>query len=482
MLGIGAYFFHRNRSIADYLLGDRRLGPWVTSLSAEASDMGGWLLMGLPGFAYCAGNAAFWIVAGLTAGTYCNWKWVAARLRAYAEIAGNSLTISNFLQHRFCSNSSTIRAVSGIFIFIFFILYVAAGFAAAGRFLGSILSMDQVLATALAALVTITYTALGGFLAVCWTDAIQGMFMFFAVLVVPFAAFHCLGGVAAIPHALQFAPPFFFSIGHGIGGEKLSIIAIISLMGWGLGYFGQPHILVRFMAMKEISRVPLARNIAMQWVSWSLLAAMLVGILGRLCGEIQLTGTDVENIFFVLGDRVFSPFLLNLVLLGVLAAIMSTTSSQLLVAASSFSKDFYGLLLRPRANSRELLHVSRIAVWLVSLLAFFMAKNSHNFILHMVGYAWAGFGASLGPALLFSLFWRRTTEKGVLAGIVAGGLAVILWKNFPPIELYELVPAFFLSSLAIVGTSFLDSRPSNDVLATFDCVGTAMKTDRPRPA
>jgi sodium/proline symporter len=302
------------------------------------------------------------------------------------------------------------------------------------------------------------------------------MFMFFAVLTVPFAVVHGFGGTVAICHALQSAPPFFFHPTHGIGGEKLSVLAVVSLMGWGLGYFGQPHILVRFMAIGDVAKLPLARKIAMHWVIWSLLAATLVGILGRLCGRTPLEGTEVENVLLILSDQVFSPLLLNLVLLGVLAAIMSTTSSQLLVAASSFSRDLYGLLLRPRAESHELLRVSQMAVWLVSLLAFSMAKNPQNFILHMVGYAWAGFGASLGPALLLSLFWRRTTEKGVLVGIVTGGLAVLFWNNFMPPALYELVPAFCASSLAIVCASLLDHPPSREVLARFDALQAGGKS------
>jgi sodium/proline symporter len=468
MIGIGIYFCRRNRNISDYILGSRRLGAWVTSLSAEASDMSGWLLMGLPGLAYVCGGCAIWTALGLILGTYANWKWVAGRLRSYTEIAGNALTIPDFLQNRFHSRSNAIRIFSAIFIFFFFVIYVSSGLIAGGKLFNLILPVSYLQAVCVTTIVTASYTLIGGFSAVCWTDAIQGMMMFLAIIGVPIAAIYHCGGLGNTIHLLYssgegFTNPFLAADGH-----TLSPMKIISLLAWGLGYFGQPHILARFMAVRSPKEIPLARQIAMQWVTWSLLAAVLVGILGHFCLPETLVGAAVENIFLLLVDGLFSPFFLNLILLGILAAIMSTAASQLLVAASSFSRDLYASIFRKNAQSAELLWVSRGTVLVVSLLAVFLARNPESLILDVVAYAWAGFGACLGPPLLFSLFWRRTTERGVLAGIIAGGITVFLWKKFIPLDLYEIIPGFLISSLAIVACSLSDRRPDDAVLKTFD--------------
>jgi sodium/proline symporter len=470
MIGVGVYFCRKNRNISDYILGSRRLGAWVTSLSAEASDMSGWLLMGLPGLAYVCGGCAAWTALGLILGTYANWKWVAGRLRAYTEIAGNALTIPDFLQSRFRSRSNAIRVFSAIFIFFFFVVYVSSGLIAGGKLFSLVLPVSYLQAIYATAIVTASYTLIGGFSAVCWTDAIQGIMMFLAVIGVPVAAIYHCGGVGKIVHLLHssgagFVNPLLAADGRTISPEK-----IISMLAWGLGYFGQPHILARFMAVRSPGEIPLARRIAMQWVIWSLLAAVSVGILGHFCLPSALQGTDVENIFLLLVNDLFSPFFLNLILLGILAAIMSTASSQLLVAASSFSRDLYATVFRKGAKSSELLWVSRGSVLVVSVLAVIFARSSESLILDVVAYAWAGFGACLGPALLVALFWRRTTERGVLAGIIAGGITVFLWKRFIPIAIYEIIPGFLISFLAVVICSLTDKRPDDAVLKTFDAV------------
>ncbi|MDR1456808.1 MAG: sodium/proline symporter PutP [Puniceicoccales bacterium] len=468
MIGIGIYFCRKNKNVSDYILGSRRLGAWVTSLSAEASDMSGWLLMGLPGLAYTCGGCAIWTAIGLILGTYANWRWVANRLRAYTELAGNALTIPDFLQNRFSSRSESIRVFSAIFIFFFFVIYVSSGLIAGGKLFSLILPVSYFQAVCVTAAITASYTLIGGFSAVCWTDAIQGMMMFLAVVGVPIAAIYHCGGIGRTIQLLYSSGREFINPMLATDGRTLSPIKIISMLAWGLGYFGQPHILVRFMAVRSPREIPLARQIAMHWVSWSLLAAVLVGILGHFCLPTELEGSAIENIFLLLVNGLFSPLFVSLILLGILAAIMSTASSQLLVAASSFSRDLYATVFRRDAKSKELLWISRGSVLAVSLLAVFFAQNPESLILDVVAYAWAGFGACLGPALLFSLFWWRTTERGVLVGIIAGGITVFLWRKFMPIDLYEIIPGFLISSLAIAICSLADKRPDTIILKIFD--------------
>ncbi|MDR2340953.1 MAG: sodium/proline symporter PutP [Puniceicoccales bacterium] len=473
MISIGIYFGNKNRNISDYILGSRHLGAWVTSLSAEASDMSGWLLMGLPGLAYACGGCAIWIALGLILGTYANWKWVASRLRAYTEIAGNSLTIPDFFQNRFNSRSNIIRIFSAIFIFFFFVVYVSSGLIAGGKLFSLVLPVSYLQAVYVTAFITATYTLLGGFSAVCWTDAIQGAMMFLAIIGVPIVATHHCGGIGKTIQTLLTSGKEFVSPLLAENGNILRPVKIISMLAWGLGYFGQPHVLARFMAIRSVEEIPLARRIAMYWVTWSLLAAVFAGILGHFCLPAMAENADVENIFLLLVNNLFSPFFLNLVLLGILAAIMSSASSQLLVAASSFSRDLYAAVFRKGAKSAELLMISRGSVLIASILAVVLARNPNSLILNVVAHAWAGFGACLGPALLFSLFWRRTTERGVLAGVITGGITVLLWKKFMPIDLYEIIPGFFISSLAIVAFSFADKQPSCGILRAFNAAKDA---------
>ena len=430
MMLIGIYYYRRTRSMADYILGNRKLGAWVTSLSAEASDMIGWMLMGLPGFAYIAGLNAGWIALGLALGTYANWKFVAARLRKYTELANNSLTLPDFLQNRYEDKSNLLRIIPAVFILLFFIIYTSSGFVAGGKLFETIFALPYTQALFLGAFVVVFYTLAGGFLAVCWTDFIQGVMMFFAILLVPAAASYLLGGPSVTLAAIYTMEPSFFN----------------------------PF-------QKR------AMHIAMTWVAISLAAAVLVGMVGRAYLTEPLFGTATETVFLVMTDSIFNPFVAGLILSAVLAAIMSTASAQLLVAASAFAQDFYRSLLHKNASQSELVWVSRLSVLAIAALSLTLAMNPESLILDMVAYAWAGFGAAFGPALLASLFWRRATRNGILAGIITGGVTVLVWKQFALFGLYEIIPGFVLALCAIYVVSLLDKEPAKSITDTFDAVG-----------
>lgn len=470
MMLIGIYYYRRTRNMADYILGNRKLGAWVTSLSAEASDMSGWMLMGLPGFAYVAGLNAGWIALGLALGTYLNWKFVAARLRKYTELANNSLTIPDFLQNRYHDTSNLLRIIPAIFILIFFVIYTSSGFVAGGKLFETIFGIPYESAVLLGAFVVVFYTLAGGFLAVSMTDFIQGVMMFFAILLVPFAAMALLGGPISSMQALHVVAPTFFNPFIKPDNSMIGVMEFLSLMGWGLGYFGQPHILVRFMAIRSSKELTAAMHIAMTWVIISLSAAVLVGLVGHIYLIPALSGSESETVFLRMTHDIFSPFVAGLILSAVLAAIMSTASAQLLVAASAFAQDFYRSIFRSSAKQKELLWISRFSVLAIASCAISIALNPSNLILDMVAYAWAGFGATFGPALLMSLFWRRATRNGILAGIIVGGITVLLWKQFALFGLYELIPGFLFALIAIYVGSCLDKPPADEITSTFDAV------------
>ena len=471
MMGIGVYYYRQTKNMSDYFLGNRKLGAWVTSLSAEASDMSGWMLMGVPGFAYLAGLNAGWIAVGIAIGTWANWHFVAARLRQYTELAGNALTLPEFLQNRYKDTSNLLRIVPAIFILIFFILYTSSGFVAAGKLFETVFGMPFQYAIFLGAGSVVFYTLIGGFLAVSRTDFIQGVMMFFAILIVPICAAMSLGGfgetvLKIIEYKETLFEPFLKP-----DGTTLGAIELISLLAWGIGYFGQPHILVRFMAIKSTSELPQATRIAMTWVTLSLAAAVAIGMVGTVYVTTPLEGTNSETVFLVMTNQLFPPIVAGLVLSAVLAAIMSTASSQLLVAASAFAQDFYKTLIRKDANQTELVWISRASVLIIASIAVFLGFNPDSFILDMVAYAWAGFGAAFGPVVLMSLFWRRTTRRGVIAGIIVGGVTVIAWKQLALFGLYEIVPGFFFALIAIYIVSKFDAEPDKEILETFDKVG-----------
>ena len=470
MMAIGVYYYRRTRNMSDYFLGNRKLGAWVTSLSAEASDMSGWMLMGVPGFAYLAGLNAGWIAVGIALGTWVNWHFVAARLRKYTELANNSLTLPEFLENRFEDKSGLLRVVPAIFILIFFIIYTSSGFVSAGRLFETVFGIPYQYAIFIGAGSVVFYTLVGGFLAVSRTDFIQGIMMFFAILVVPITAGMSMGGLGATLAAIDSVQSSMLEPFTKPDGSVLGIVELISLLAWGIGYFGQPHILVRFMAISSSKEIKQATRIAMTWVVVSLAAAVAVGMVGRVFLAEPLQGTESETVFLVMTNTMFPPVIAGLILSAVLAAIMSTASSQLLVAASAFAQDFYRTLTCKEADQKELVWISRASVLVIASLAIFLGLNPNSFILDMVAYAWAGFGAAFGPALLMSLFWRRTTRNGVLAGIIVGGVTVLVWKQLALFGLYEIVPGFVLSLLAIYAVSLLDKKPAQSITAVFDSV------------
>lgn len=470
MMAIGVYYYRRTRNMSDYFLGNRKLGAWVTSMSAEASDMSGWMLMGVPGFAYLAGLNAGWIAIGIALGTWANWQFVAARLRKYTELANNSLTLPEFLENRFEDKSGLLRMIPAVFILIFFIIYTSSGFVSAGRLFETVFGIPYQFAIFIGAGSVVFYTLVGGFLAVSRTDFIQGVMMFFAILVVPITAGMHMGGFEATVTAIDNVQHSLLEPFTKTDGTTLGAIELISLLAWGVGYFGQPHILVRFMAISSSKEIKQATRIAMTWVIISLAAAVAVGMVGRVFLKETLEGTASETVFLVMTNQMFPPVVAGLILSAVLAAIMSTASSQLLVAASAFAQDFYRTLLRKDADQRELVWISRASVLVIASLAIFLGLNPNSFILDMVSYAWAGFGAAFGPSILMSLFWRRTTRNGVLAGIITGGITVLIWKQFAWLGLYEIVPGFLFSLAAIYIVSIMDKEPSVSIKATFDAV------------
>ncbi len=479
MIAIGWKFYGKTKNLSDYILGGRGLNSWVTAMSAQASDMSGWLLLGLPGLAYSLGmKEAAWIAIGLTVGTYMNWKFVASRLRKYTEIAGNSITLPDYFENRFRDKTKVLRIVSALFILIFFLIYTSSGFVAGAKLFKTVFEIPYHIALSIGAIVIIIYTFLGGFMAVSWTDFFQGIIMFFAVLVIPTAVIIRIGGLDATTTTLNKINPEFLDIFSGIysNGNNLYLIVIISSLAWGLGYFGQPHILARFMAIRASAKVKQARRIAMIWVVVCLTCAVAIGIVGRAFLKDSLLEKGAsETVFMVLVNALMNPLVAGVLLAAILAAIMSTADSQLLVTSSAITKDFYKVLLRKKASEKELVLVSRLAVIGVAVVAYFIGLNPESSVLKLVAYAWGGFGATFGPLVVLSLFWKRMTLKGALGGIIVGGITVIVWKQLEGgiFDLYEIVPGFILSIITITVTSLLDKKPSQEILDEFDRVRTS---------
>ncbi len=468
MILIGFIAWRSTNNFDDYILGGRSLGSLVTALSAGASDMSGWLLMGLPGAIFLAGISESWIAIGLALGAWLNWKLVAGRLRVQTEANDNALTLPDYFTSRFADNSRLLRIISALVILVFFTIYCASGIVAGARLFESTFGMDYTTALWAGAAATIVYTFVGGFLAVSWTDTIQAALMFFALIITPVVVLFTVGGLGDSLEVIKQK-----SIENIDMFKGLNIVAIISLLGWGLGYFGQPHILARFMAADSHRTIVSARRIGMAWMILCLLGSVGVGFFGiaYFSDNPQLAGAvndNSERIFIELAQILFNPWVAGILMSAILAAVMSTLSCQLLVCSSAITEDLYKAFLRKGASQRELVWVGRIMVLLVALVAIAMAADPNNRVLGLVSYAWAGFGAAFGPVVILSLFWSRMTRNGALVGMIIGAVTVVVWKQFEWLDLYEIIPGFLFATLGIVVVSLMGKAPSRDVVERFN--------------
>ena len=483
MLGIGVYAWRKSTSdVSGYMLGGRQLGPAVTALSAGAADMSGWLMLGLPGAMFLTGLSAAWIGVGLIIGAWLNYLIVAPRLRVYTEVANDAITIPDYLGERFADRSHLLRVIASLVIVIFFTLYTASGMVAGGKLFDSAFGFDYALGLWVTAGVVLAYTMIGGFLAVSLTDFVQGCIMFLALIVVPLVAMGQVGGAGETADLVRSVDPARFDLLAGT-----TAVGIVSALAWGLGYFGQPHIIVRFMAIRSVRDLPVARRIGMSWMIVSLIGALATGITGLAWATANgLTVSDPETIFILLSDILFHPLVTGFLLAAILAAIMSTISSQLLVASSSLTEDFYRLFLRRSAPQKELVLIGRLAVLAVALAAIGLAYSPDNNVLGLVANAWAGFGAAFGPLVILSLTWKRMTRNGALAGMIVGAAVVLFWIFAPVLPsgaalttvIYEMVPGFLLSALAIVVVSLLGKAPSGEVTGVFETVEERLAAGR----
>ena len=478
MLLIGFWAWRRTRDFDDFILGGRSLNPWVTALAAGASDMIGWLLMGLPGALYAGGASEAWIAIGLVIGAWANWRYVAARLRIYTERAQNALTLPDYFTARFEDTSRLLRVIPALVILVFFAIYSASGIVAGARLFESLFEVSYPVAMLAGAAATIAYTAIGGFLAVSWTDTVQATLMILALLIAPVVVIASAGGPAESVALVQQFDPARLDWFHGT-----TFVGILSLMAWGLGYVGQPHILARFMAAESAAAIAPARRIAMTWMVLCLAGAMACGFFGIAwaLGNPEakvLIDANPERVFLVLSRELFNPWIGGVLLAAVLAAIMSTLSCQLLVCSSALTEDLYKPFLRPRASQRELVWVGRLTLLAVAVVAILLAWNPENRVLDMVSYAWAGFGAAFGPVVVLSLLWPRMTRNGALVGMVVGAAVVLVWKQYAWFGLYEMVPGVVLAALAIVVVSRLGAPPSASIDARFEDVAAECRALR----
>lgn len=468
MVLIGFLAWRSTKNFDDYILGGRSLGSVVTALSAGASDMSGWLLMGLPGAIFLAGISESWIAIGLIAGAWLNWLLVAGRLRVHTEHNNNALTLPDYFTHRFEDHSRVLRIFSAIIILVFFTIYCASGIVAGARLFESTFGLSYGTALWAGALATILYTFVGGFLAVSWTDTVQATLMIFALILAPVMILNATGGLEPAFAAIESVNPAHFDLFKGA-----TFVGVISLLAWGLGYFGQPHILARFMAADSVKSMRSARRIGMTWMILCLAGAVGVGFFGiaYFAAHPEQAGAVTENperVFIELAKLLFNPWVAGVLLSAILAAVMSTLSCQLLVCSSALTEDFYKAFLRKHASQKELVWVGRLMVLLIAVIAIAIASNPENRVLGLVSYAWAGFGAAFGPVVLFSLLWKGMTRNGALAGMIVGAVTVVVWKQLGWLGLYEIVPGFILASLAIVIFSRLGSAPSASMKQRFE--------------
>ena len=495
IVGIGLYFYKRaQKNSEEYFLGGRSLGPWVTAMSAEASDMSGWLLMGLPGVAYWCGLAdAFWTAIGLAIGTYINWLIVAKRLRHYSQISGNAITVPDFFSNRFKENKKVIMGIASVFILVFFTVYAASGFVTCGKLFSTLFGFDYHVMLIVGAAFVVAYTLIGGFLAESVSDFIQAIVMITALVAVIIVGLFQAGGLGAVIENASNIPGFL-SLGeianpitvdgvqpNGLFGEAspYGILTVFSMLAWGLGYFGMPQVLLRFMAIRKASEIKKSRRIATVWCVISLAAAVFIGIMGRTLFPTHAdlaTKGGAESILIVFSTE-FLPFIVaGLIMAGILAATISSSDSYLLIASSSVSVNiFKGIIKKDKdVNDKQVVWLSRIVLIVIALIGVVIAWDENSVIFTLVSFAWAGFGATFGPLMLFSLFWKRTTRAGAIAGMVTGAASVFLWKLVlnpfvgGVFTIYELLPAFILSSVAIVVVSLLTKKPSAEIEEEFE--------------
>ena len=493
---IGVAFARRaNRNSENYFLGGRSLGPWVTAMSAEASDMSGWLLMGLPGVAYWCGIAdAAWTAIGLAAGTYINWLLVSKPLRRYSEKAGNAITIPEFFSNRFHEKNKVVMLIAAAFILIFFTVYASSCFVTCGKLFSTLFGLDYVPMMIAGAVFVFAYTIIGGFLAESASDFMQAVVMFIALVVVVAAGTTAAGGLSAVVNNAKGIPGFFDFFGIAspvtVDGVQQAVngipqfgaagnygpLTILSTLAWGLGYFGVPQVLLRFMAIRHERELTRSRRIATVWVVISLSVAVFIGVVGRTLYPTDLTtSSSAENVFILLSTRLLPPILAGLVMAGILAATISSSDSYLLIAASAFSKNIYQGIVRQEATEKQVLRISRLTLLIVAIIAVIIALDENSVIFTIVSFAWAGFGATFGPLTLFSLFWKRINRAGAIAGMLGGGCMVFCWKLLlRPLggawDIYELLPAFLFSCLCIVIVSLVTAPPSLAIQEEFDLV------------
>lgn len=497
VIGIGLIYAKRaNQSSEDYFLGGRSLGPWVTAMSAEASDMSGWLLMGLPGVAYWCGLAdAAWTAIGLAVGTYFNWLIVSKRLRRYSERANNAITLPDYFSNRFREDKKVIMTLSALFILIFFTVYASSCFVTCGKLFSTLFGAPYVAMMVLGAIFVLLYTILGGFLAESASDTMQAIVMIIALGVIVVLCTINAGGLGAVIDNAQSIPGFleFFGLatptvneagqqlvenGAPVFGDarEYGLLSVCSMMAWGLGYFGMPQVLLRFMAIRKEEELKMSRRIAMVWVVISLAVAVFIGIVGRaLYPTVHLTATDAENIFITLATSSLPAILAGFVMAGILAATISSSDSYLLIAASAFAMNIYQGVCNKKATDKQVMTVTRITLLAIALIAMVIAMDENSVIFRIVSFAWAGFGATFGPIMLFSLFWKRTNKAGAIAGMVGGAGMVFLWKLVisklgGAFAIYELLPAFIFSCICIVVASLLTAPPSKEIEADFEAV------------
>ncbi|MAD44376.1 MAG: sodium/proline symporter PutP [Oceanospirillaceae bacterium] len=467
MLVIGIVAYRRTQDLSDYVLGGRNLGPIPSALSAGASDMSGWLLLGLPGFAMSAGYGAIWLAGGLLVGTWLNWLIVAQRLRTYSHRANDALTLPAFFENRFGDKSHALRVVSAFFILVFFLFYTSSGLVAGGKLFNTVFGIDYQVAVVIGSLAVISYTLFGGFLAVSWTDVVQGLLMAGALVLVPIVVLGDLG-VSDTFNAIEAKNPELLDMFTNADGTSITLIGTLSLLGWGLGYFGQPHILARFKGIKSKDHVPTARRIAVAWSGLAMAGSVLIGLFAIAYLKTGLG--DNETVFMVMVDALFHPVVAGILLAAILAAVMSTADSQLLVSSSALAEDFYKALFHKDATPEKLVLVGRVAVIVIAVIATILALDEDSGVLSLVSYAWAGFGAAFGPALVLSLYWKRMNRMGALAGIVVGGVTVVIWKQLEGgiFDLYEIIPGMIAATVAIVVATLATSEPDAAIQQQFD--------------